>query len=360
MRDRFVIFLGAGASRPLGVPTSMEFLPAFLRRNQGYRKLWKSLRESLQAAGYRRPLDLESTMTLLDTVASRDPVAYLEETVEPILFLYAGSRLKSTIHRTGLRYRKAAFDMSSSLKNFVRDQCARPDFDAIERVYDPFMGALGELANRLGMTVTGHSRGFRVPPFDSFTTNYDLAFERYGRGLVGSQIRTGFDQQEGSLVFSLHQLHDSSNPYLILHLHGSIGMIRLGDGRVVWSEVFAPDFRMTSTGEKVEGEVMIYPVLEKQRTQFPFPQVFSAFYERLREARVVVFAGFSFRDHPILGLLHDASRPSQLTVVVSQTAEEVVQKRIGNVLRSSVVPVSARLGSPDIGEKIAAVARGSP
>jgi len=355
MRDRFVLFLGAGASAPLSVPTSLEFVPEFLKRSPEYSELWNNLASEVKSAGYGRELDLEATMTLLDAISSEDPLGYLEEATEPVLFLYGGSQLSTAIDRISHSYGDRATNMSKALRNFVRERCMRPNFQLLNQIYDPLMTDLGALSSRLGMTTSSHKRGLTYPQFDCFTTNYDLAFERYCRGLVGSQIRTGFREQSGSLEFSSNQVQETGSPYLVLPLHGSVAMLRLADGRVVRSEIYSPEFGMTSAGEQVEGEVMIYPVLEKQRTRYPFPEMFSAFAERVREAPAVVFVGFSFRDAPILDTLRDSSHHDQLVLVVSQSAEEVVAKRIGKTLRSELIPISVRLGDPDPHHKFAAV-----
>src|SRR5436309_700438 len=355
MRDRFVLFLGAGASRPLSVPTSVEFVPEFLKKSPKYSELWDMLASEVRSAGYGRELDLEATMTLLDAISSQDPLGYLEEAAEPVLFLYAGAQLGKAIERIGMAYGDQATKMSKALRNFVRDRCLHPNFQLLNQIYDPLMAALGALAERVGVTRASHKRGLVYPQFDCFTTNYDLAFERYCRGLVGPQLRTGFREDSGSLAFSVYQLQDTGSPYLVLPVHGSVAMMRLADSRVVRSDIYSPEIGMTSAGEQIEGEVMIYPVLEKQRTRYPFPEIFSAFSDRVRESPVVVFVGFSFRDAPILDLLRDSSRDGQLVLVISQSAKDVVAERVGTTLRSEVIPVSVRLGDSELDHQMKTV-----
>lgn len=344
--DRLLLFLGAGASAPLSVPTNMDFVPEFLTKFQEFANLWTRIRNGLHAAGFSRPLDLEAVMTVLDALSADEPGRYLEQAAGPIPFFFSGNKLSDIVggfvHELGDKPSR----MAHALRLFVRDRCRNPDFRRVNEVYDPLMQGLAGAASSYGISSSSTSRGVPYPAFDCFTTNYDLAFEAYCRRL-GITINTGDVERDGYLTFSAYQARQS-NPYLLLHLHGSINMVRLADGRVIRTE-FVPEFRRTSGGEEIEGEVQLYPVLEKQLTRYPFPEMFSAFHERLSRVPLVIFVGFSFRDEPILRSMRDLCPEDQDILLISRSAKDI-SVGMASQLRATVMPITTRLGDSNFPE----------
>src|SRR6266545_1932250 len=238
MRDRVVLFLGAGASNPLLIPTSEDFVPRFLESSPQFTDTWKTIESRLSSSGYRSPIDLEAAMTTLDALSSPDPVAYLEEAAGPTPFFYFGTGTSAEIRALSTKFGDESARMAASLRLFVRQKCERPDFRSISEVYDPLLTAMGDgpwsIPGRGSLSFTKHStdRGFPIPDFYCFTTNYDLAFERYCRRNLKIQIKTGFKDQDGEVSLSRHEILNHDPYYGVLHLHGSVEMLRLSDGRI--------------------------------------------------------------------------------------------------------------------------------
>ncbi|MFA5896216.1 MAG: SIR2 family protein [Thermoplasmata archaeon] len=289
-------------------------------------------------------------MTVLDALSAPDPSRYLEEAAGPIPFLFSGNKVSDTlggfVHELGDEPSRMAY----ALRLFVRDRCRNPDFGRVNEVYDPLVRGLADAASSYGINSSSSSRGVNYPAFDCFTTNYDLAFEAYCRRL-GMTINTGEVERDGYLSFSAYQARQS-NPYLLLHLHGSINMVRLADGRVIRTE-FIPEIRRTSGGEEIEGEVQLYPVLDKHLTRYPFPEMFSSFQERLSRAPLVVFVGFSFRDEPIIRSMRDLCPEDQDILLISRSAKDIGY-RLASQLRATVMPIPCRLGDPELIELLRA------
>jgi len=358
MRDRVVLFLGAGASAPLSIPTSKEFIPRFLEASPQFSNMWLGIESRLSKSGYSQPIDLEAAMTVLDALSSVDPIAYLEDAAGAAPFFFFQSDFASSIEKISLDYGQQSNKMAEALRLFVRQKCERPDFSKI-RIYDSLMSAIGEgpwnIPDRgnYSFTMRGTPR-FNIPDFYCFTTNYDLAFERYCRRELKIQVKTGFRDEQGEVTLSRHDLLNHDVPFGVLHLHGSVEMLRVSDGNIIPTPTYPKGMTITSRGEEIEGEAMIYPVLEKQLSRFPFPEVFSAMYEQLRESPLAVFVGFSFRDLPIVRLLQDASHRDQKIVIVSNTAREIANT-LRPKLRGQVIAAPGRIGQPNLKEIIAGV-----
>lgn len=332
MSVRAILLLGAGASAPFGIPTSGQFVGAFLEAHQEHRELWQSVVTGLGEAGYKGGIDLEAAMSLLEAISDSDPKGHLAKTAGLFPVFCSGADIDKRLSRIdGGRAR----DMAGALRAFVRQKCENPDFTKVKEVFDRLMEGFSEL---VGTELTSSSNGPRYPSwFDCFTTNYDFVFENYLRKNK-RQFQTGYALEDGEVTYRPY-LFSKETPYWVVHLHGSVRMWSLGDGSVIDSEI-APGRKTLADGRAVGAEAMVYPVLDKELIRFPFTHMFSLFHERIAypDTFVILTVGFSFRDEAILRILEDACRESQRLYVLSEDAQET-SARISKRLRCGVVPI---------------------
>jgi len=353
MRDRLLLFLGAGASAPLGVPTNENFMDDFLHAHPTYSDFWTDVRGRALENGYSRQVDLEAAMTSIRFLGAEDRTDYLQEAAGIAPFLQNPQR--ST---TGMEIVEGDFDsstaraMTEELERFVREKCEHLDPRKLRDVYDPLLDSLSDW--HPPKSVHSIANRIRIPSsLDCFTTNYDMAFETYFAKHIKQTYRDGFQEEGGNLVFKPEQLRDLGDGHRILHLHGSVEMIRLQDGRILKEKTWSIGRTQTTTYDAIEGPALIYPMLEKELARYPFPQLMAAFQESVRATQLLAFVGFSFRDLPILRALQDGTSSEQKLVIISSSARQVA-KQIQPRVRARVIPVVGHLGESDIATKIRA------
>lgn len=140
----------------------------------------------------------------------------------------------------------------------------------------------------------------------------------------------------------------------IVKLHGSVDMIRLSDGSVEETSLYAEEGR-TLRGQVIVEDVLIYPTQEKELFRFPFLDFFYELVQGLRSAAIWVFIGFSFTDLPILQLLESEARQDKKLVLVSPDADGLAKRELARVAeKQQICGVRAKVGDGDVLDRILA------
>jgi len=168
-----------------------------------------------------------------------------------------------------------------------------------------------------------------IPIFDCFTTNYDMAFETFCNNL-GISYDRGMSQKGAGSVIDPRRLHQEGLVWRVIKLHGSVDLLKMKDGSVRQTSLWGPNLK-TLDGKQIEGELLIYPMREKELFGFPYQDPFWEFTKSLRDARFWFFAGFSFRDDPILRVIADQATPDKRLFVISPSATKLCADLLGPV-----------------------------
>jgi hypothetical protein len=91
---------------------------------------------------------------------------------------------------------------------------------------------------------------------------------------------------------------ESKNNMRIIKLHGSINWIKDPSGKLIAKDLGETVDSLENKNENgyIQGEVIIYPISQKLLYLSPFIQFFNFFEKELRNNKIWIVIGYSFRD----------------------------------------------------------------
>jgi len=318
-----VLILGAGASRPLGLPTMKEFwnLIKADAENGSYdaRDLLRKIEEVHNLEHVGGPPDLEQLLFLLERyklyydIMFDDPVFGFDRrqiwnyNFNP----YSGKKFKRYVEKylqNNLWYSTGIKGLTSHLESLII-QAYWPRFDVgkdKENIVNLFSPLASLILNEFGQ-----------PFLSVFTTNYDPVIENYCE-FSGTQLEYGFERVGArhrwnrSRFANYVPVRDKQN-IVLFKLHGSLSWRREGD------DIF--DYALSlQRGPGVFA--VIYPT---QTKEYPYEEPFKTAYryleDCLKHAKVAIVIGYSFRDRGIGYVIREAqdlNRRLKLVIVCGQ------------------------------------------
>jgi len=311
-----MIFLGAGASKPYGIPTLQEFSEDIFDklRRIGHAEVIEDAIESLKE--FNITIDFESFYSILEGLIN--PIRSVQYAGPLTAFLVRNKRNLPKSYDYG--------QVLSDLRKLIYEKCSiishEENFKKVEECMDKLLEATKEngctesIDGRVGPQSVNIGRTF-------ITTNYDMALELY---FLARELPV-IDGYKGDIV----KYFDPSllaNPYasgnrIVIKLHGSIWQFIRGN------EMIKTKLDPISGGLpfkiQVEKEMMIYPTREKDILVYPYFSFFEVF-KSMRWTKLLII-GYSFRDEPInTAILENMkyTNHSQL-IVVDPEVDKVVE-----------------------------------
>jgi hypothetical protein len=399
-----MLFLGAGASEPFGVPPMRPLTKLILREiSESKRNAINEIVKRLELFGFVDP-DIEGIMDVL--AARRDPLA-LRATIGPKIIelreepfkppeqkifpskkiqfpsnviwmgpTRIGSRPKSSLTSTFLlgllressstrRVRGSVPTLSSgkSVRHrsaqslSVDDTNVKPRVDSgllLDEIKDIIdrecrkadFDKASRYYEKFFLACPGEWVANRIPaPYKHiFTTNYDRCVDKFmNRQPQGCQDGFVTAQGVGQRVF-VGNWDDSAAGYTLCKLHGSVNWFRLE--RVSQLRTF-PGPRSPGGGFPYKRS-MVYPATEKFAFSSPYVECLFYLRRRLAVEDQCVVAGYSFRDPEINTAFYDAFalNPRLKVFLVSPHASKNC-RLFEEPLRSKVIPIDARFGTQE-------------
>jgi len=327
-----VFFFGAGVSAPFGIPTMKQFIidfERFLEENgtEKEKEVYTRIKNTLTTQ-LKRDIDLEDVFTVID--------GYINFNYERLglVSLYTFHEPLSQMAHVPSETYEADVEIYRTLRdkfqNFIRDRCLIPkkSFSKISIVYH-------DLFNRF--IVESDSRGGESRTDDYwwrntwtiFTTNYDTCLEYYWRQVARAPINTGFsiDEARRTWVLNPSKFYEAARLRL-LKLHGSISWQIEPDGTVT-EEQMVPSRSLV--GREFVGEMMIYPVQEKELYLEPYISMFVHLNRELKRRSIWVIIGYSFNDPIIREIFLKNANKGKKIILVHPDAFEVSTSRLNNL-----------------------------
>lgn len=361
-----IVFLGAGASRALEIPTTREFISLF-ETEVGGSQLYQDVRTSM----VEELFDLESLMTVLDDL-SRPEEEFLRD-ISPHTSRFLLQRLRDT----GLVYyeqggvQAEAKQVLQRLKQIIRRECliaVRERKSLIIDTYDAFFDSSDKLVSSHNQSPDA-SRSY-PSELKIFTTNYDTCVETYFN-TKHADFANGIELKWGYNVFNIDAL--KGKPIEVVKLHGSIDLFKKGeDIRQFQTFGVTVENEITYLGEEYGEEFMVYPI-ESSGTRHvvrsPYLDLYNMFRERLskevspeRDA-VWLLVGSSFRDFTITSIMNEVLRLRKTgrqpkIIFIDPDATSIVD-RIRNdgfpTLADLISPIEGKFGAADVFEQLGAM-----
>lgn len=317
-----VLFLGAGASRPLGKMLMWEFIDHL-----------SNVREIAGSALFHdivgKKRDLEFLLEELQDIEEKEYLKYYlsdeNRGALPPLPPPHPQRFETTFPELA---RSASY-----LRSLVEEQVfvSYRDFEDEAEV----SRLLGPLFERLVDAGPG--------PLVVFTTNYDPAVERLCVLTHRYQCVDGFvhDPEKKEYFWDRGSFESSAaefgrKPVFLFKLHGSVDWVRSGTRVVRGSPLF-------SGMDSRYPNVIIYPATKKVSFADPFFTHYTYLQDCLSRARYCLFVGYSFRDYDAITRIRAGVRknPEISIQVLDPDAKSVVERL--RALEINAKPLTGRL-----------------
>lgn len=134
----------------------------------------------------------------------------------------------------------------------------------------------------------------------------------------------------------------------LIKLHGSTNWYKLQSGKIVKSDTQ----RIRIGGEIVEGELMIYPISQKNLYLYPWLDFIKQFKNDLRLCKNWLVIGYSFNDQFITQIfLEEIAKGGHQLVMVNPDAPKIMSKKLYNY-QDFVKNVTQKFGKKDISSSI--------
>jgi hypothetical protein len=272
-----ILFLGAGASVPLGKPTMEQFV--------------------LKLESEIVPEDQRSLFSLLISARGRDLERILGD-LETILSLdYVSSFV---CERDTLSYQATGED-AANLLSLIRHAIIR-EYRKIEanraiEVYEPLFDIIFDYLD---------PANYCLPVF---TTNYDLAIESFSEAQqypkkyeLTDGLRDDSSEREvcwDPLEFELFRIWRGMRHIVLFKLHGSVNWMRTTSSNKIVQAL--PMYDIVDSDEY--QNVISYPAGNKVATVEPYLTGYKYFSKCCEQAKLIIAVGYSFRDYDTVASL---------------------------------------------------------
>jgi len=303
-----LLFIGAGASAELGVPTMRPMAEAFL----------------LHLRDLSWPKEDYSLVEDMLTVESND----MEHLIDRIDRLRHGIQEQQVIRMPiDEDFLRKLHSIAREAEWFVQHTCEKVQRIRAETVWSPTFANLA--LNNLCVV----------------TSNYDRAIE-VGARAAGVILDDGFDSAPHDEVAEWRDFTPSA-PVLLLKVHGSTDWYQASSGAPVKLKHPIPLFgdfelRRRSDAALVLTVALVLPSREKRITTPPYPSISASFHHRARAADAAVFVGTSLRDPHLRSVFDECARRIP-TALVSRSSAPQMNERAIYIAQSSSYFLSSTL-----------------
>lgn len=225
--------------------------------------------------------------------------------------------------------------LKDKFQNFVRKKCQIPEesFDKIYTVYKDFFNTIFQAtSSSSSMTHKFNKDHMYCPSWSIFTTNYDLCLEYYFIQRANIRLNTGFtsDETRRRMILDSQLFYEDSvnvgRPKLI-KLHGSISWLIEDDGMI--TENYTAPIQ-TYLGQRYVGEMMIYPVQQKELYVEPYISMLIQLNRELRQKSTWIIIGYSFNDPVIQEIFLKNSNKNKHIIFVHPEAHDIQKNKLKN------------------------------
>jgi len=310
-------------------------------------KLYQDVRGFLHANLGRR-VDLEAVFSVIDSIINWSVDRIGPAAIYHSLGMADSNTLKALANqelRKLLPPSKEIVDYAIQLRErferFTRAKCEIPEesLGKIEETYEQLFKYFGD---RIG----GQSYGGRlIGDWSIFTTNYDPALEHYWVDFAKVPLNTGFqyDDVAGMKVSNTDLFRNQG--LKLLKLHGSITWLNDPEYGLTEQRIIPRDMKK-ATGSRFLGQVMLYPIEEKELYFEPYLSMFQQLNRQLASTQMWVVIGYSFADRFIREIFVHNSRKGTRMVLLHPHAKDVSSRLSG--FRGRLDLLQTKFGEGDL------------
>lgn len=335
-----LLFLGAGASKPVGMPDMKELTNIVIKelKEKNYDSfIINTIKQRVK--DFDIEPDIEAILTCIDSLIDLDAGI---SNAGPFAALISDRRKKDEI-TFGLK-KEQYVKISKEIRDIIRKKCSLPGLEHEKKLietYDFFFDELN-MNNKKELSV--------------YTTNYDCCFEVYCRE-KGYNLYDDFVEKGGKKVFDLEA--ERSVGWDITKLHGSSNYMITNKNEIIKTEsILNPGDRTSLVGEVIK-ESMIYPTNEKYFSKSPYIDQLNGLRNILKDISgkklenngPCIVIGYSFRDVPINNAFIDAYKKglSEDICFIDPNATTIIKNNIPE-LQHIIKPINKKFEDIEKGD----------
>jgi hypothetical protein len=335
-----LFFFGAGASAPFGIPTMKQFVLDFeeklkqkgtVKERNIYAQIKSSLEERLHDS-----VDLEGVFTVIDGIINCCPDRL------GLLSIYLASKIRQPTESEV----KTCRHLKQIFHSFVREKCLIPDssFGKISQVYSDFFNRLCVESDTQNVLYLSRGKYRYCANWGMFTTNYDTCLEHYWRQVARVNLNTATKAREETRTWILDPELITVQGLSLFKLHGSISWLLESDGTITEEQAL---MGRQLLGRHFIGEMMVYPIQQKELYLEPYISMFKQLNRQLRLKPVWIVIGYSFNDPVIQEIFVRNSSEDKRIVLVHPDARKVKETRLKDVKCKYWTTLNRRFGEED-------------
>jgi NAD-dependent SIR2 family protein deacetylase len=291
---KIMLFLGAGASKPFGYPTTRDFIEISNKELAGKHPLYNEILSFFRSQRKLELIDIEIILWELDKLEKGINFIEEPETFKKWFFVDSGRALYNTgsTHDPLVQVLGNTKSKIKQLRGDINKLVYDTYWKEPDTNFKTFYERLFDGIDHYRSVINSNDKNI-----DIFTTNYDLMIEKYfeKKGPIFSDGFAPVDRRSYSWDLS----HYDNKGIRLYKLHGSIDWKRFkADGQIHR----VPEHDYT----KPEDHVILYPGFKGEPEIEPFKTLHAAFSDSLLTADQCIFIGFSFRDEYINRLVSEA------------------------------------------------------
>lgn len=311
-----LVFFGAGASKPFGIPTMQEMVIEFeekLKNNHAELFGFYSKIKGVLVEEYRdSKIDIESMLSVINGISANTKPAELGHFV----FYYMSNNCSH--NEFSLDEIKLAKKLRIELQDYIKDTCkvkiSKDKNDEIyEKSYLPlFRHMIGEKKS-YDEDVLGYD-------WKAYTTNYDNIFEDFWSAY---QSPKDHFEKIGNSDIDYFNIQELPMEDTFSKLHGSLDWTKeVKTGRIIRKK--QAGFNRFQT----KGEVMLFPIQQKDLYLHPWFTLFQDLKLGLSKKEIWYVIGYAFNDEFIKNVFQESlvRDPSKTLVIINPEAEKIKDK----------------------------------
>jgi hypothetical protein len=311
-----ILFLGAGASQPLGKPTIKPFVQGLQSRLSGDKQ--RLLKHLISKCGD----DLEEILAELDAVIN------LRVTEEIHTFVQGGS--------SAINVKRVGQELRYAIEYQIIQEYSDIPTEKVTDLYEPLFDCI-------------FSSNILQPILPIFTTNYDRSIEDFCEAASEKyELTDGFSACGREFQWSPRTFHNLAPPkrkrkIVLFKLHDSVDWIYLKSKKAI---VRTQPFHEAIDLKRYQN-VLIYPAVHKVATDDPYFTAYDYYGRCCEHSKMLLTIGYSFRDYDALARLRSAAafNPDLAVCLVDPFAKDILNKL--GIDSGRAVPIEHNFGGSE-------------
>lgn len=335
-----LVFFGAGASKPFGIPTMQEMVTEFENNlkddDTECFNFYSEIKNSLIKEYGRSKVDIEVMFSVIQGIASN-----IEPKELGHYAYYYISKNCSSSHFSNKDIEKSK-RIQQKLQEYLKDTCQlKIPSDKSTEIYNySYVSLFTHIEGREEKTYNDGKYRF-VADWNAYTTNYDNVFEGFWESI--DKPLDHFDPQENSNNY-IFNMNKTLSKHSFCKLHGSLDWTyEIKTKNVMRKKISS--FNIYETA----GDVMLFPIQQKDLYLHPWFTLFHDFKRGLLENNKWYFIGYAFNDEFIFNVVKEVLNGIDKSLVIINPDARQIRNKFPVKLREKIIGLPIKFGDRDFG-----------